>query len=302
MLPHMTNAVILAYELTSAHVTRVRPAIVVGAHVRVVVHFVDVRFDAEFALERFRRARRMRPLVQLQIPLGTKAARALGTRERFHIFVNLHVRVQRRLQITDIAHRTLDHIHFLLGHPFGDVRFVVPLTHVPGQAACVHETFDAEWALFRLFVVNLLMPQQLHLTVEHFAAVADEIFQFTFLIQVQVLFMLQIVGIAFKLAVAEFALDWILTGMHVHVFQQLLLGDERFITVVTGVRFDFHVTFLMQHIAGSGMELFTARHTLVRMHLLYVLLVFVDGSEAYEARRANAASFSYTVQYLQMLE
>lgn len=29
MLPHMTNAVILAYELTSTHVARVRPAIVV---------------------------------------------------------------------------------------------------------------------------------------------------------------------------------------------------------------------------------------------------------------------------------
>lgn len=137
---------------------------------------------------------------------------------------------------------------------------------------------------------------------EYFAAVAHEILQFTFLIQVQVLFMLLVVRVTLELAVAQFALDRILSGVHVHVFDQLLLGDERFITVVARVRLDFHVTFLVQHVAGSGVEFFATRHALVRMHFLDMLLVLVSRGETYETGGADARSFADTVQPFQMLQ
>lgn len=175
VLAHVANAVVFANELATADVARVRAAVVVGAHVRVVVDLVDICLDAELALEGLGAARHVRPLVQLQVPLGAKAARTLGAGERFNIVVDLHVRLQRRVQIADVADGALDQVHLFLGHPLGDVRLVVPFTDVPRQAGRVDKAFDAERALLGLLVVDLAVPQQLHLAVEHFTAVADEI-------------------------------------------------------------------------------------------------------------------------------
>lgn len=302
VLAHVPDAVVLAYKLATAHVARVRPTVAVGAQVRIVVRLVYVRLHADLTLVRLGRTRHVRPLVQLQIPLGAEGLRALATRVRLHTLVDLHVSLERGVQVGDVAHRAGYVLDLLLIHPLGQVVLVVPLAHVPGQTSGVHEALDAERTLFGLLVVNLLVPHQLHLAVEHLAAVANEVLQLALDVEVQVLLVLLVVGVALEIAVAQVALDRAVAGMDVHVFGQLLLGDERLVAHVARVRLDLHVSLLVQHVARSRMELLAARHALVRVHLKNMLLVLFGGAKVHEASRAHAVPFPDTVHRLQVLQ
>lgn len=122
------------------------------------------------------------------------------------------------------------------------------------------------------------------------------------MVEVQVLLVLLIVGIALELAVAQLALDGILTGVHVNVLDQLLLGDKRFITVVARIRLDLHMALLVQHVTGPRVELLATGHALVRVHLLNVLLVFSRRGEVHEASGADAGALTNAVQQLEVLE
>lgn len=72
VLLHVSQAIVLSYELSAAVVARVWTHIAVGVHVSRVVAVTIKGSAALIALERFGAASCMSPLVQLKIPLGAE--------------------------------------------------------------------------------------------------------------------------------------------------------------------------------------------------------------------------------------
>lgn len=137
---------------------------------------------------------------------------------------------------------------------------------------------------------------------EYFAAIAYKIFQFPFRIHMQVFLVLLVIRIPFEDGVAHVAFDRIVAGVYIDMLAEFLLGYERFVTYVATVRFDFHVTFLMQHVAGSGVEFFTTSHALVRMHFQDMFVVFLDVRKMYQTSGTHTIAFLDAVHVFQMLQ
>lgn len=96
--------VVLPDELRATVVARIRPDTFVCVHVWNVVGLADERTAALFTLERLGGAGCVRPLVQLQVPLGGKVLVTDEAGERTQALVRAQVDVQRRPQ----------HLHFLI--------------------------------------------------------------------------------------------------------------------------------------------------------------------------------------------
>lgn len=96
VLLHVSQTVVLADELRAAIVARVRTHVTVGIHMRRVVAVTIKGRAALITLERLSAACRMRPLVQLQIPLGAECLGADLTLVRPFAVVHAHVHRQRR--------------------------------------------------------------------------------------------------------------------------------------------------------------------------------------------------------------
>lgn len=82
VLLDMPLTIILPNELRPAIITRVRLNGFVSVHVSNVIGLPDEGPLAHIALERFGRARRVRPFVQLQVPLRRETLVADQARER----------------------------------------------------------------------------------------------------------------------------------------------------------------------------------------------------------------------------
>lgn len=170
VLLHVPQAVVLAYELGAAVVARVRPHIAVGIHVRRVVAVTVERGATLITLERLGAARRVGPLVQLQVPLGAECLGAYLALVRPLAVVHAHVHRQRGAQVDALTYGTLDVL--ALAVSVGHESAIVGATHMPRETGHVDESLVAVRARFRLLIVRLLVPGQLLLRVEHFAAVA----------------------------------------------------------------------------------------------------------------------------------
>lgn len=96
VLLDVPQAVVLAYELGAAVVARVRSHVTMRIYVCRVIAVAVERGATLITLERLGAAGRVRPLVQLQIPLGAERLRADWTLVRPLAVVNAHVHRQRR--------------------------------------------------------------------------------------------------------------------------------------------------------------------------------------------------------------
>lgn len=226
VLFHVPQAVVLSDELASAVVARVRSDGLVRVHVRGVIRLPDESALTELAFERLAGAVGVRPLVQLQIPLGGEVFVTDDARVRFVPRVSLHVRFDGRLEVHLVAHRTRDVLvdSLLVGH---EVVIVSP-PHVPSERSDVDKLLVAVKTRFGLVVVNLLMPGELLLRMEHLPACAYVISQLFFHFKVVPVSMLSHIGITTEGEVAQIALDGSFSGVHVPVLQHFLSRYERF--------------------------------------------------------------------------
>jgi hypothetical protein len=118
----------------------------------------------------------------------------------------------------------------------------------------------------------------------------------------QILFMLLVIGVPLEITVAHITFDRIFAGVNVDMLGQLLLRHKRFAAHVARIRFDFHMTFLVQHVARPCIELFAAGHTFVRMYVFNVFSILLGHVETLEARRTDERSFFDIVRKSQMSE
>lgn len=188
VLLHVPQAVVLADELRAAVVARVRPHVPMGIHVRRVIAVTVERRAALIALERLGAARRVRPLVQLQIPLGAERLGADLTLVRPFAVVHAHMHRQRRSQVDTLADRTLDVLALALS--VGNESAIVGATHVTRQTGHVDKSLVAVRARLGLLVVRLLVPGELFLRVEHLAAVAYVVLELLLDVEVMPVFVL----------------------------------------------------------------------------------------------------------------
>jgi hypothetical protein len=173
VLPHVSLAIVLPYELASAVVARVRPDGLVGVHVRCVIRLAYEGTLAQVTFERFTRSVCVRPRVQFQIPLCGEILVAYDARVRLDAHVRLHMHLYRRFQIHVIAQVALDVLAFPL--LVRNKVVVVGASHVPRQRSHVDELFVAMKTRLGLVVVYFLVPRQLLLGVKHLAAGAHVI-------------------------------------------------------------------------------------------------------------------------------
>lgn len=182
VLFHVSLAVVLSDELRPTVVTSVRSDALVRVHVGRVVALSDERPLALVALERLRDSRGVRPLVQLQVPLGGEVFVADETRVRPLAAVVAYVHLQRRLQVDALADGALDVLRVLV--PRREEPVVVGAAHVTRQTRHVYELLVAVRARFGLGVVDLFVPRQLLLRVEHLLAEANVILHLLLDVQV----------------------------------------------------------------------------------------------------------------------
>lgn len=241
VLLHVPQAVVLADKLRATVVARVRPHVPMGIHVRRVIAVPVERRAALITFERLGAARRVRPLVQLQIPLGAERLRADLTLVRPLAVVHAHMHRQRRAQVDALADRALDVLALALS--VRDESAIVGATHVTRQTGHVDKSLVAVRARLRLLVVRLLVPGELLLRVEHLAAMAYVILELLLDVEMMPVFVLGQIRVSAEGLVAQTAPDGRVTGVAVRVFLQLLLGEERLVAHGTRERLDAQMTF-----------------------------------------------------------
>lgn len=127
-----------------------------SVHMSSIVGFPNESPLAQLTLKWFCGPRGVRPLVQLQIPLGGKALVADQTGERLMTAMIAYVHLEIGSQIHTLTDRTFD----VLRHPLliGEEAFVVGSSDMSGEAGHVDEFLAAVRAGFRFRIVDLLVP------------------------------------------------------------------------------------------------------------------------------------------------
>lgn len=170
VLSRVPQPVVLPSKLTTAVVARVRFDLLVHVNVRLKVVHPDEALLALVALVRHRRPVVVRPLVDLQVPLGGQLLVADRALVRGLALMRGHVQLKTRLDVPLLADGTLDRVLF-------DLRITIHVRQadVPGQTVLVDETLPAERTRLRLFVVCLLVPRELGLSVADLKMKRNEI-------------------------------------------------------------------------------------------------------------------------------
>lgn len=265
VLLDVPQAVVLAYELGAAVVARVWSHVTMRIYMRRVIAVTVERGAALITLVRLGATRRVRPLVQLQIPLGAERLGAYLTLVRPLAVVHAHVHRQRRAQINALAYGTLDVLALAVG--VGHEAAIVSAAHVAGEAGHVDESLVAVGARLGLLVVRLLVPGQLLLRVKHLAAVAYVILELLLDVEVMAILVLRQIRISTEGLVAEATLDGRVAGMAVGVLVELLLGQERLVAHGARKRFDAEVALHVQLEVLLSVKVFAALPALERMYL-----------------------------------
>lgn len=265
VLLHVPQAVVLADELRAAVVARVRPHVPMGIHVGRVIAVTVERRAALITLERLGAARRVRPLVQLQVPLGAERLGADLALVRPLAVVHAHVHRQRRSQVDALADRALDVLALALG--VGDESAIVSATHVTRQAGHVDEPLVAVRARLRLLVVRLLVPGELLLRVEHLAAVAYVVLELLLDVEVMPVLVLGQIRVSAEGLVAQATPDGRVAGVAVGVLLQLLLGEERLVAHGTWERLDAQMALHVKLEVLLAVKILAALPALQRMYL-----------------------------------
>lgn len=264
VLLHVPLTIVLPDELCTAIITRVRSNALVCVHVRYVVALPYERPFALIALERLRSASSVRPLVQLQVPLGRKVLVADGTGERPLAGVALNVHIQRGLQIHPLANGT----RHVLRHPLvlRNKVLVVSASHMPRQTSHVHKALAAVRTRLRLNIVRLLVPSELLLRMKHLPALTYVILHLLLNIQMVPIPVLHQIRMPPERLLAHITLDRRLPRMNILMLVVLLLRQERLLANVTLVRLNPQVPLHMQLDTLLPIKQFAAQATLERMH------------------------------------
>ena len=258
---------------------------------RRVVGFTHKCTRTNVALERFRAAIRMRPMMLLQIPLCRELLAANGARKFLVCHrVRRHVRFYTRRQVCGAADWTVDRLAFRK-HIFVGVG----KSDVSGERVSVRETLATIRTWFRLVFVRLLMPFELRFCLENLAAIAHKIFLLRFLVQMNARPMVQHVGIPPESLVTMGTFNGHRTGVNAFMFHQPLSLHESLRTESTTMHPDIQMVLEMKGKGVPAVEGFLAQRALRRMHLE----VFVEEFQRPEllvALRAHVSSLDFQSQ------